>query len=44
MERKAKQQQQGHMEIEVDNDNLIRLEKCWVGELWDYNDAKNIQL
>ncbi|MCH92500.1 hypothetical protein A2U01_0013440 [Trifolium medium] len=44
MDRRINQQQQGYMEIEVEKDNITRLEKSWIGELWDYNDAKNIQI
>ncbi|MCI12355.1 hypothetical protein A2U01_0033459, partial [Trifolium medium] len=33
----------GTMEVEVVQENMKMFEKCWVGKLWDQNDAENIQ-
>ncbi|MCI07766.1 RNA-binding protein 25-like, partial [Trifolium medium] len=34
---------EGTMEVAVVEENLKKFEKCWVGKLWDQNDADNIQ-
>ncbi|MCI29934.1 hypothetical protein A2U01_0051143, partial [Trifolium medium] len=34
---------EGTMEVAVVEENMKKFEKCWVGKLWDQNDADNIQ-
>ncbi|GAU27248.1 hypothetical protein TSUD_125280 [Trifolium subterraneum] len=39
----ASQSTDGCMEVEIVPENVTKFEKCWVGRLWDQNDADNIQ-